>query len=76
MIGANKILLVAIVASVLSTNQVECSEGARRPFYARLSNDLKALAQKDVDTAIQLETLKKKGQHEAWSSSFLKFVDK
>ena len=76
MISANKFLLVAIVASVLATNQVECSKGTRRHFYARLSNDLKALAKKDVDTVIQLETLKKNGKHGAWSSSFLKFVDK
>ena len=76
MISANKILLVAIVAIVFATNQVEFSKGERDPVYTRLSDDLKALAQKDVDTVIQLETLKKKGQNEAWSSSFLKFVDK
>ena len=76
MISANKVLLVSVVTFALAANQVECSKGAQNPFYAPLSKDLKALAQKDVDTVIQLEALKKAGQHEAWSSSFLKFVEK
>ena len=71
--SAKKMAIVAIVVMyVWATDKVECSKVSRRLFYARLSKDLKALAQKDVDTVTQLETFKKDGQHEAWSSSFLK----
>ena len=64
-----------LVVVALTTTVVECSNGKRRRFYARSSKDLRALAQKDLDTVAQLERFKNGGEQEAWSSSFQKAAD-
>ena len=67
--------IAIIVVVALATTVVECSNGKRRRFYARSSIDLRALAQKDIDTVAQLEILKDSGDQKVWPSSFQKAAD-